>query len=584
MSQKDDGQVMSIDFEKAPEAFFFAPGMEPGLHVFEHPDWMWREAPQGNIVGYPISAYPHLNDLIATHIRNYERLRKFRSPVEFNTVPIVVDDVRFSHSFTSISGKWFLNGASGTRLRNRYVWKNKDSNPDVDADVIAYLKALHEDPQMEQPLPLWDGDTADLDFVIDCRNTFNFYHFLTETLCQLCLLDDLEFNGRILIHSPSQGAKAFIKNWVDALFPEYEGRVKFRRSPKHYKRALSAFNMRHFYHQTSEAMMPSVDHLAPRGWIWRRRDADRNSQALLAMNSYDTMLPRLRERALRRIEGMETDHLPRRFWVARAAQGNRNREMRNEEVLIEALRPHGFQVIYFEHLKPLEQVAIMANAEVMMSYHGAGFANMLFASPDTHCIEVGNLQSALHRWGDFMPHALVSGCAYRNFFADFNTKTPDVVPDILTEGLVPVALSLDGVTRIARYAQLLTARHALPMSDDELVLATRMLSDLRDWSALRILLAPNQHRFDLDPDLWAAWAQCCEDAEDYEGVFDALSEVFAASPKRFWVLERLVWLTKRLDRTDLAPALMAQHAQHFPDRHDAFLHRLPWYRALRKKA
>ncbi|WP_224826381.1 glycosyltransferase 61 family protein [Cognatishimia sp. MH4019] len=569
---------MSINYEKTPEAFFFAPGVDPGFYVKKTPDWTWREMPQGNIVGYPISAYDHLNEMIATHIRNHDRLRKFRAPVMFNTVPIIADDVRFSHSFTAIGGKWFLNGASGTRLRNRYVWKNKDTNPQVDDDVIAHLKALHEDDRTKAPLPVFDKDIRDLDFAIDCRNTFNFYHFLTETLCQLCLLDDLDFRGDILIHSPSKGVRDFIKDWVKALFPEYKGRIKFRRSPKRYERVLSAFNMRHFYHQTSEQMMPSLDALAPRGWVWRRREADRNSQAMLAMNSCDVMLTRLRARALDKIRDMQTDHLPKRFWVARAATGNRNREMRNEDKLIEALRPHGFQVIYFEHLKPLEQVAIMANAEIMMSYHGAGFANMLFAGPQTHCIEVGNLQSALHRWGDFMPHALVSGCAYRNFFADFNTDTPDVVPSILTEGLVPVALSLDGVMRMARYVELLTAKNALPMSDAELLATTKMLSDLKERRALRVLLEPNQHRFALDPDIWAAWASCCEEIEDFEGVFDALSEVFARAPQRFWVLERLIWLTKRLDRVDLAPNLLAQHAALFPQRHDAFRSKLRWYR------
>lgn len=568
---------MIIDFDRTPEAFFFAPGVDPGLSVLSQPDWTWREIDPGNIAGYPISAYDHINDLIATHIRNHERLRKFRTPVAFNTIPIVAEDVAFSHSFTSISGKWMLNGAAGTRLRNRYVWKNKETAPSIDEDVIAHLTALQDDARMREPLPVFDGDISELDFAIDCRNTFNFYHFLTETLCQLCLLDGLDFKGRILIHSPSDEVRGFIQMWVDTLFPEYAGRVKFRRSPKSYKRVLSAFNLRHFYYQTPEAAMPSLDPVAPKGWLWRGREADRNSQAILAMNSYDVMLLRLRERGLRAIEGMDTDHLPRRFWVARDAHGNRNREMRNEYALTEALRPLGFQIVYFEYLTPLEQIAIMFNAEVMISYHGAGFANMIFAGKDTHCIEVGTLQTALHRWGDFMPHALVSGCAYRNFFADFNTATPDVVPEILTEGLVPVALSLDGAAQLTRYARLLVSEETEPMSDADLLKWTRMLSDLKDWPALRKLLAPNRHRFDLSIDLWTAWSMCCEHAEDYTGVFEALSEVFDRDPQRFAVLERMIWLTKRIERTDLTPALMRQHASHFPDRHTAFRGKLKWY-------
>ena len=66
---------MSIDFSKTPDAFFFAPGIDPGFHLTDTPKWTWREMSKGNIVGYPMSAYEHLNEMIATLIRNHDRLR-----------------------------------------------------------------------------------------------------------------------------------------------------------------------------------------------------------------------------------------------------------------------------------------------------------------------------------------------------------------------------------------------------------------------------------------------------------------------------------------------------------------------------
>lgn len=166
------------------------------------------------------------------------------------------------------------------------------------------------------------------------------------------------------------------------------------------------------------------------------------------MNAVDSNLRRLRARALRAIEGKDFSHLPRRFWVGRQTGRSRERPLGGQTDLIEMLQPFGFEQVLFEGLTPLEQIALMANAEMMISHHGAGFANMLFANPQATVIQLGTLQTARYRWGDFHAVANVSGCRYVSFFADYNTDTPLVDPIFSLDGIVPVHLSRAGLAQL----------------------------------------------------------------------------------------------------------------------------------------
>lgn len=51
----------------------------------------------------------------------------------------------------------------------------------------------------------------------------------------------------------------------------------------------------------------------------------------------------------------------------------------NEEALIDFLRSRGFKVIYFDGKSLTEQIEIMRSAKVIVSAHGAGLSNMIFA-------------------------------------------------------------------------------------------------------------------------------------------------------------------------------------------------------------
>ena len=95
------------------------------------------------------------------------------------------------------------------------------------------------------------------------------------------------------------------------------------------------------------------------------------------MNAVSSALIALRRRALRAVAGGNYDHLPQRFFVGRDERQSRARHMEGEDLLFEHLQLFDFEYVVFESLAPLEQIALMARAEMMVSYHGAGFTNML---------------------------------------------------------------------------------------------------------------------------------------------------------------------------------------------------------------
>ncbi len=95
-----------------------------------------------------------------------------------------------------------LSSASGTRLRNKHALQNPADGPDHRANVIKYLL----DARPGCHLPIYDGPAlpADVPFVIECRNKFNFFHLLTETLGHLCAALKAPTHGPIYDHFPDR--------------------------------------------------------------------------------------------------------------------------------------------------------------------------------------------------------------------------------------------------------------------------------------------------------------------------------------------------------------------------------------------
>lgn len=551
---------MKIDFNKPVEQFFFAPGTDPGLSLTDWPKWLWRARPGANITGHAVGSYPDQRHEVEKHIFNYGRFRQFGEVVEVNCVPAVVEDALFTHSFASIKGRWFLNGAAGTRLRNRYAWKNEGS----DEAVTAHFERIAEtNPTLP---PLTAHAWQDLPAVLECRNFFNYYHFTTETLCQLTTLCDIGHRGPVHIHAPVGKAAGFPLAFIETLFPELGGRVSLVQENRRYPRALTSWSMRHYLHHAPPHLMDPLEPMGPPSWLWQGRKANRGSQAILAMNGYDAALRRLNERAHRIVADHDASHLPRRFWITRDTTGPRKRAMKGEARMKKALRDFGFRAISFESLTPMEQISLVANAEMMAGYHGAGFANMLYAKPHTHVLEMGTWQTAIHRWADFMPHAHAAGCHYASFFADFNKNKPEEAPEITSEGLLPVAISDAGIETVCTHIQrVVSGPH---FTGQEARVASRVAAaDLAGNTALvDDLLARHPELTPQSPEMLVATANRAGHRADYPAAYKNLAAAYRLVPARPLILERLIALAIVIDRPRDLDVLIERHRAQFPDR------------------
>ncbi len=75
-----------------------------------------------------------------------------------------------------------------------------------------------------------------------------------------------------------------------------------------------------------------------------------------------------------------------KIYISRAKA--KNRQLVNELDVSELLYSEGFQTIFLEEMSVLEQVAVFANAEIIVASHGSGLTNLVFCSPDTKVIEL----------------------------------------------------------------------------------------------------------------------------------------------------------------------------------------------------
>lgn len=547
-----------------PGTQFLNPARDPAVGFLSQPDFWWRARAPAVIEGVAASADEAMNLRIEAHLRQVKRHRVFAQVAEVNVVPVVLHQAEFRKSFALANGKCLLNGAAGARLLNRYGWEQ--AGTDTDAALGAFFAACqaenHAAALPEMVLPKGVG------FAVECRNTFNYFHFLTETLPQLCVLDGLEFQGHVFLHFPNHPDKtrAFVQSFIEALFPELAGRVVLQRAPKAYDRVLSALSLQWTYFQMPPSQIKSLDPLAPSDLAWKGHGASRTTRAMLAMNSVESSLLALRARALKAVAGRDFSHLPKRVYIARAPGQARTRQMQGEAALVDMLGAFGFVSVMFEDLSPLEQIALMAQAEIVVSAHGAGFANMLFANPSATLIEIGTLQTAQIRWGDFWPLAHASGCRYVSFIADHHSASPFDVPDFNASGIVPAHLSDRGLGRVMAYVAALCGHvPRLNRAEDAARLAGQLLRTGHLDRAERVL---DQHR-DLHEghaDLCLMQANLHKARSEWGAELIALYAARQADPSRWQTLAQVLWCARRLDKTEVQVWAIRLLQAEFPER------------------
>jgi hypothetical protein len=532
-------------------------------------------------LGFAASQHAEINSKIERFVSFTSRQKAFASPIEFNTVPVLLERAAFKKSFVTASGRCLLSGASGLRLQNRYLWTNEDQHFSPEDRLIAYFSKAQSENNSRLFHTYRDPEPG-LPFAVDCRNTFNFYHFLSESLCQLSSLDDLGADRPIFMHFPNQVEKtrSFTRSFVDALYPEIAEKVVFERAPKAYDRCLYSYNLMNSYYHYPDAFAPSVDHLAPGTALWKGKIAARASQGVLAMNAVDSNLYRLRERGLRAIEGKDFSYLPRRFWVAREGEQARSRAMEGEDDLVEMLSLFGFQKVSFESLSALEQIAIMANAEVMISYHGAGFANMVFANPSAHILELGTLQTAMFRWSDFWRLAHVAGCNYVTFFADFATEDQLAEPSFAEVGIVPVSLSRAGLAVVMSFLVSLLGHAPTLSRPEDVQRIARQLNQIgaaeRSWE----LFLRHPGIEEGNAALCHLLAESHRMRGDARAELHALKRARAAEPDRAHTAMQIVWCAQKLEDRGETYSALSDLRQSFPERFEDMVRDRPWLRSL----
>jgi len=565
-----------IDLTAEPADIFLNPWRDDGLRLLDQPDFVWREVDGAVIDGFAVSEHAEINAKIRAFVAQTKKAKQFKTPIEVNSVPVVLEDASFRKSHVLVQGKAVLSGASTTRLFNGYKWENEGAEDDPSETLNGFVSACREANEGHE-LDIEDTFIEpDLDFAIECRNTFNYFHFMTETLCQLSVLDGVGFSKNIYFHfpNPEEKQRNFANAFVAALFPEYAGRVFFARAPKDYDLVLSAFDMLGAMPQMPKGMTANIERLSPEG-------ADISGiqgHPVLAMNTVSSALLRLRARALQAIEGHDFSYLPKRVFVGRSDDQSRHRPLAGKEALLEQLKPLGFEYVEFEQLAPLEQIALMAQAEMMVSHHGAGFTNMLFAAPDAYVIELGTLQTAQYRWADFWPVAHAAQCKYINFFADFSTDSPLVEPVFSEDGIVPTALSQVAIAQITAFSAAVLGAAPKMNSVKNLTLLTRRLLRAGAVAQAVDLLDAHDDLVITNGALCLLRADCHKAWDQPKSELVALDQAFKADPKRWQTLVRLIWCANRCKRPEVIQWAVAQLAADFPDRHDAFVANHEWVR------
>lgn len=568
-----------ITFKQSPENLILDPYEDEGIRLLSEPSFLWRPRDAALIRGFAVSEHAEMNARIDDFLTSTDKSRVFTHVVEFNSFPVVLDEVQFKKSFATVKDRALINGAAGFRLLNRYCRENEAEGKTPEQDLIAYFHQRQKE-NAGKTLPLFQGDLAkDTPFAIECRNTFNFYHFVTESLCQLCLIAEAGVEGPIYLHYPNSDDKTrlFAFAFIDALFPELADRVIFQRSPAYHDRVVSSYNFASSYYQMPVKESAPLDRLAPPKSLWKGRTASRGSHGVLSMNAVDSSLFKLRERALKAIEGKDFSHLPKRFWVGREPDHSRKREMKGEAELLDFLRLFNFESVAFERLSPLEQIAIMANAEMMVSYHGAGFTNMLFANQNAYVIELGTLQTAATRWGDFWAMAHVSQCKFVSFFADYNKPNPLVEPSFDKDGIVPVHLSASGLAQIMSFiVSILGQIPKFNRAEDVAALGARLI-DVGAMEQARGLFLKHEGMEDGHVELSLLLAKCMGHFHCHTEELAALYSAYRADTSRWATLIQVIWCARALNDLETVRVGLSVLRDGFPDRFEAFVKDRPWF-------
>lgn len=410
---------MSVNWCRPPLDMIHMPPVHGGVsYIGSEPGWLIREVAGARIRMFAACEGDEMRDRIEASI-NRQFARMPSEVLEIRASPVVLQNAQFAGGLVTVDGRFLLNGASGDRVRAKFDAENS-AKWRRDRLTRAFRRSRATG---SKTFPLYDRDLAErLDVAIELKNGFNYFHFSTETLGSLAHFLDDPHERPIRLHLKKSPIKGFIRQFIDAVYPSLADRIKLVSNKKNYDVVRSVYSHRHYLYATSDKTVKNVLHEIGESSKWERIARNPSRAKLAAMQTFDNSLQMLRNAALAQTRARKlVATTPRLVWMGRDEGGEaRARGISGHEPLLEELTALGFERVVFEHLSPLEQIATMNGADIVIAPHGAGLANMIYAKPGALVIEIGTRQTQLHRWGDFLGCAHVSRCHYDTVFTDID--------------------------------------------------------------------------------------------------------------------------------------------------------------------
>jgi capsular polysaccharide biosynthesis protein len=174
----------------------------------------------------------------------------------------------------------------------------------------------------------------------------NFFHWITEELMKVVVLERSGFTGRYVVKS---SLPSFTLEFLTLLGIGAERIVRDVDGP---------------------TVFASVVYLTP----MRGRSLDRFGEPFLALRD--------------RLRPAREDTASRRLWMERrSGMNNPGRDLINTEEVYAVLDRYGFEVVDMAAFPVREQIALAAQAAVLSGPHGAGFIHSMFMRPRSTIIE-----------------------------------------------------------------------------------------------------------------------------------------------------------------------------------------------------
>lgn len=505
---------------------FYRYSTDVGVKFIKSPDNLIADTPLGAIYVHNLINDAEDRKVAEDQVSDYYWNRRMLSAFKMENSIVNINNSSYRNSNFLTGTKVVLNGASGDRARNKYRKKHNYSD-----DSSNYILEYFSERCDVSSLPIEEKISTKV--ALECKNYFNFFHFASETLHHTIPFLEMscEETSAVNIFSSTDVPRDFIDSWCKFISTDFMKKISINHTKSFgaTSEVSTSLSAKHLLYQLSGDHHVKINAASPAGWKWTEYSGRPHEVGVLAMNSYDASLEALRNYSIGIAKLSEKKEWPKKVYVARSDKA-RLRPMLGEKKLIEKLKELDFEVVYFEKMTPLEQVSCVNNAKVVVSQHGAGLTNMMFASDQTHVFEIGTLQTILSRWSDFIPLASVSKCHYHKVLVDMDFPASQGHPVFERDGIVPPSLLHVQVESIA---DLIERCLGDKTSGDiaGFVLHSEYLRSRKAWNKMKRLVDGSEKFFYKNFQFWAQKARLEERVGSHADAISSFTEAWKLSGK-----------------------------------------------------